>query len=45
MAHNQFVEVPLRLTQSLETYFLHRKDMMRHIEEGDIEQQQNLRNR
>ncbi len=39
MVHNQFVVVPLRLTHSLETYFLHRKDMMRHIEQEDIEQQ------
>jgi len=41
MAHNQFVNVPLRLTHSLETYFLHRKDMMQHIEQEDIEQQNN----
>jgi len=39
MAHNQFVAVPLRLTHSLETYFLHRKDMMQHIEQEDLEQQ------
>ena len=39
MVHNQFVEVPLRMTHSLETYFLHRKDMMQHIEQEDIEQQ------
>jgi len=39
MAHNQLVAVPLRLTRSLETYFLHRQDMMRHIEREDIEQQ------
>jgi hypothetical protein len=39
MAHNQFVEVPLRITHSLETYFLHRGDMMQHIEQEDIEQQ------
>ncbi|MBZ5698592.1 MAG: hypothetical protein LAN18_08595 [Acidobacteriia bacterium] len=43
MAHNQFVAVPLRLTHSLETYFLHRKDMMQHIEQEDIEQQRGLR--
>jgi hypothetical protein len=41
MAHNQFVAVPLRLTHSLETYFLHRKDMMQHIEQEDIDQQKN----
>jgi hypothetical protein len=39
MIHNQVVVVPLRLTHSLEIYFLHRKDMMQHIEQGDIEQQ------
>ena len=39
MAHNQFVAVPSRLAHSLQTYFLHRKDMMQKIEEEDIEQQ------
>jgi hypothetical protein len=39
MVHNQFVEVPQRLTQSLENYFLHRGEMMQHIEQEDIEQQ------
>jgi hypothetical protein len=39
MVHNQFVEVPLRITHSLETYFLHRGEMMQHIERDDIEQQ------
>jgi hypothetical protein len=39
MVDNQFVNVPLRLTHSLETYFLHRKDMMQHIEQEDLEQQ------
>ena len=39
MAHNQFVEVPLRLTRSLQSYFLHRGDMMQHIEQEDMEQQ------
>ena len=39
MAHNQFVAVPLRVTHSMETYFLHRQVMMDHIEEEDIEQQ------
>jgi len=38
MAHNQFVGVPLHLTRSLESYFLHRQDMMRDIEQEDIEQ-------
>lgn len=39
MIHNQFVDVPLRMTHSLETYFTHREDMMQHIEREDIEQQ------
>jgi hypothetical protein len=39
MAHNQFGEVPYRITQSVETYFLHRGEMMQHIEQEDIEQQ------
>jgi hypothetical protein len=39
MAHNQFVGVPLRMTRSLQTYFLHREDMMQHIEQEDMEQQ------
>jgi hypothetical protein len=39
MIHNQFVEVPLRLTHSLRTYFTHREDMMQHIEREDIDQQ------
>jgi len=38
MVRNQFREVPLRLTHSLETYILHRRDMMQHIEQEDIEQ-------
>jgi len=39
MARNQFVGVPLHLTRSLQSYFLHRQDMMRDIEQEDIEQQ------
>jgi len=39
MVHNQLVEVPRRMTRSLETYFLHRGEMMQHIEQEDIEQQ------
>ena len=39
MTHNQFVVVPARLTHGLKTYFLHRRDMMRTIEEQDVEQQ------
>jgi len=37
MVRNQFSEVPLRITHSLGTYILHRKDMMQHIEQQDIE--------
>jgi hypothetical protein len=39
MAHNQFVVVPSLLTRNLQTFFLHRQQMMRDIEQGDIEQQ------
>jgi Dolichyl-phosphate-mannose-protein mannosyltransferase len=39
MVQNQFTAVPARVTHSLETYFLHRKEMMQHIEQEDIEQQ------
>lgn len=39
MVHNQFVEVPLRMEHTLETYFTHRGEMMQHIEQQDIEQQ------
>jgi len=39
MVHNQVVDVPLRMEHSLETYFMHRGEMMRHIEQEDIEQQ------
>ncbi len=45
MVHNQFVEVPVRMKHSLETYFLHRRDMMQHIEQEDIEQQKTQQNR
>src|SRR5579862_1147085 len=41
MVHNQFVEVPQRMADSLESYFMHRGEMMQHIEQEDI-QQQNL---
>jgi hypothetical protein len=40
MAHNQFVEVPRRMADSLETYFTHRSEMMQHIEQEDIQQQE-----
>jgi hypothetical protein len=39
MVHNQFVEVPQRMTHSLEDYFIHRGQMMQGIEHEDIEQQ------
>lgn len=39
MFHNQFVEVPERMTHSLVTYFTHRDEMMQHIEQEDVEQQ------
>lgn len=39
MVHNQFAEVPRRMTQSVETYFLNRGEMMKSIEKEDIEQQ------
>lgn len=39
MVHNQFVEVPQRMSHGLDTYFLHRSEMMQHIEREDIEQQ------
>ena len=39
MVQNQLVEVPRRMAQSLESYFLHRGEMMQRIEQEDIEQQ------
>ncbi len=39
MVHNQFVEVPTRLTRSLQVYFMDRGEMMKRIEQEDIEQQ------
>jgi len=39
MVHNQFEAVPLRLTQSVQAYFLNRDEMMKHIEQEDMEQQ------
>ena len=45
MVHNQFAVVPVRIQHSLETYFLHRRDMMQHIEQEDIEQQKAERRR
>jgi hypothetical protein len=43
MVHNQFAVVPVRMEHSLETYFLHRRDMMQHIEQEDIDQQKKER--
>jgi hypothetical protein len=39
MVHNQFVEVPRRTAYSMEAYFLHRGEMMKHIEQEDLRQQ------
>ncbi len=38
--HQQFVDVPERLARSVETYFTRRSEMMQHIEQQDVEQQQ-----
>jgi hypothetical protein len=40
MVHNQYAVVPERITQGLEAYFLHRKTMMRQIEEQDMQREQ-----
>lgn len=45
MVHNQFVEVPRRLTQSLEAYFTHRGELMQHIEQEDIQEQKRKQKR
>jgi hypothetical protein len=37
MVHNQVVGVPLGLTRGFNAYFLHRKDLMRDIEQEDVE--------
>jgi hypothetical protein len=39
MVHNQFAAVPERLTQDLKIYFVNRGEMMKHIEQEDLEQQ------
>ena len=39
MVHNQFTEVPQRMTRGLGPYFTRRGEMMQHIEREDIEQQ------
>lgn len=38
MVHNQFVEVPSHITRSLESYFLHRGELMQKIERDDLKQ-------
>ena len=39
MVRNQFTGVPVRLANSLESYFVHRSELMQRIEQEDIEQQ------
>ena len=39
MVRNQFVEVPQRITETVANYFTHRGELMQHIEQEDIEQQ------
>jgi hypothetical protein len=39
MVRNQFNEVPQRMAHSVETYFMHRREMMQRIDQEDIEQQ------
>jgi hypothetical protein len=39
MIHNQFEAVPQRLTRDLESYFINRGEMMKHIEQEDLDQQ------
>ena len=36
--HNQFYEVPRQLSLHLRSYLFHRSDLMRQIEQRDIEQ-------
>jgi hypothetical protein len=38
-AHNQFAVVPGQITSQLRSYLFRRDDMMRQIEERDIQQQ------
>jgi hypothetical protein len=44
MVHQQVVDVPQRITHAVETYFIRRSEMMQHIEQEDIDQQQLGRN-
>jgi len=44
MVHDQFVEVPGQMTHSLEAYFTARGELMRNLEQKDIEQRK-LENR
>jgi hypothetical protein len=39
MIHNQFETVPQRLTQGVKAYFSNRGEMMKHIDQEDVEQQ------
>jgi hypothetical protein len=39
MAHQQVADVPRRITHSVETYFTRRGEMMRFIEQEDVQQQ------
>jgi hypothetical protein len=41
MIHNQFFVVPRVLTADLQRYFFKRKDLMRQIEERDIQEIEN----
>ncbi len=38
MIHNQFFVVPRQLSAHLQNYLFHRHDLMRQIEQRDIEQ-------
>jgi hypothetical protein len=38
MVHNQFFVVPRQLSARLQTYLFHRRDLMREIEQRDIDQ-------
>ena len=41
MIHNQFRVVPRQIAAHLENYLFHRRDLMRQIENGDIDQMKN----
>jgi hypothetical protein len=42
MIHNQFTVVPRQITTHLGNYLFHRHELMRQIEDGDIEQRKRL---